>query len=132
MRGEKRTLRALRKENKGSPPLARGKGNDTILYIGIDRITPACAGKSKGISKFLSGHKDHPRLRGEKVFLIFGALWLPGSPPLARGKGGFVNSAAGVIGITPACAGKSYEIDNDEIVVEDHPRLRGEKTLYLI
>ena len=71
MRGEKRTLRALRKENKGSPPLARGKGNDTILYIGIDRITPACAGKS-------------------------------------------------------------YEIDNDEIVVEDHPRLRGEKTLYLI
>ena len=50
-----------------------------------------------------------------------------GSPPRVRGKD--VARISGVIaeGITPACAGKSDGGCNAVVVVEDHPRVCGEK-----
>ena len=51
--------------------------------------------------------KDHPRVGGEKVFLIVMVSKTRGSPPRGRGKvdGGFLGGCG--LGITPAWAGKS-------------------------
>ena len=50
-----------------------------------------------------------------------------GSPPHARGKGASIRSIAAVLGITPACAGKSPDCRPRRRHVRDHPRMRGEK-----
>ena len=50
-----------------------------------------------------------------------------GSPPHARGKAQIVASALKIVGITPACAGKSECLITLNIGEQDHPRMRGEK-----
>ena len=88
-------------------------------------ITPACAGKT-GVS-VIPKHlpEDHPRLRGKDVSP---ALQLPpcvGSPPLARERRERRKRTGDIIGITPACAGKTG-LRNEGLPREgDHPRLRG-------
>ena len=66
LRGEKPRTHCGYAEVSGSPPLARGKVNHILFHDGLNRITPACAGKSFIGRSCLSGMKDHPRLRGEK------------------------------------------------------------------
>ena len=53
--------------------------------------------------------RDHPRMRGEKLFLVGVKEAEPGSPPHARGKA--IPDAGKRLHyrITPACAGKSAE-----------------------
>ena len=90
----------------GSPPLARGKAREYLLWICLAR--------------------DHPRLRGEKKSkkpLILASM---GSPPLARGKATGSVSIERSYRITPACAGKSRR-PVLPLAPRDHPRLRGEK-----
>ena len=70
---------------------------------------------------------DHPRLRGEKLYNIANAIFPLGSPPLTRGKVVFPANPAAHVGITPAYAGKSDELNDSVIEDKDHPRLRGEK-----
>ena len=109
MRGEKSPQVYPISRPQGSPPHARGKGWCTSFPPPMDRITPACAGKSvQGFSFFLRG-KDHPRMRGEKPLRCFKRSARRGSPPHARGK---VPQGVWKVGedrITPACAGKSYQ-----------------------
>ena len=50
-----------------------------------------------------------------------------GSPPLTRGKGSFGISLLLWQGITPAYAGKSFDLWHVRKLGPDHPRLRGEK-----
>ena len=50
-----------------------------------------------------------------------------GSPPRARGKGHLVFLAGDLVGITPACAGKSPAFPVWSLRRWDHPRMRGEK-----
>mgnify|MGYP007011902323 CR=1 FL=1 len=91
----------------GSPPLARGTG-DLSAYHPIDNgITPACAGNSLDKKESRMGIRDHPRLRGEqsRAPVIHSARG--GSPPLARGTGGFCPLLYRGFRITPACAGNS-------------------------
>ena len=66
----------------------------------------------------MCGEKVRPELRQE----------LPrGSPPHVRGKVGQLENHQMVVGITPACAGKSFEEHGFVIGVWDHPRMCGEK-----
>ena len=51
-----------------------------------------------------------------------------GSPPRVRGKGKKAVLVVFVLGITPACAGKSTPAFNPFVSVKDHPRVCGEKT----
>ena len=130
MRGEKSGIPPALKNNIGSPPLARGKASVFLRSIIVNRITPACAGKSDDIFFCYKIVGDHPRLRGEKYNKLVQHREKQGSPPLARGKAsGFWFWFAGRR-ITPACAGKSYNRDCSNSMVEDHPRLRGEKFLF--
>ena len=50
----------------------RGKVNHCKHYTPICRITPAYAGKSRGIPRLRQSRKDHPRLCGEKSYLETG------------------------------------------------------------
>ena len=50
-----------------------------------------------------------------------------GSPPRVRGKGAPGSVASQRTGITPACAGKRVTDLATESILEDHPRVRGEK-----
>ena len=109
MCGEKENSFEAFKRWAGSPPHVRGKDNMVVNRFTSNRITPACAGKSPGWP--LPDHRswDHPRMCGEKLFQHGSSHWGLGSPPHVRGKVAQHNGAGGVIGITPACAGKSSD-----------------------
>ena len=91
----------------GSPPRVRGKELDFLPGFFGDRITPACAGKSAKAVTIEAIQKDHPRVCGEKTEIPEAARQALGSPPRVRGKGWRTVAEALMIGITPACAGKS-------------------------
>ena len=109
----------------------RGKDFSLFRDNGIDRITPAYAGKSKKkcIHSDLLG--DHPRLCGEKPDNEFDEEYFEGSPPPMRGKGGGVSYENFAKRITPAYAGKRLFCVSRSVIVADHPRLCGEKYKYI-
>ena len=111
----------------GLPPRVRGKGTESAVGLVVQRITPACAGKSHWESLRRSPPEDHPRVCGEKVWLRLYHLKQKGSPPRVRGKGGYRTAARRPLGITPARAGKSWTIPNLYTHNRDHPRACGEK-----
>ena len=105
----------------------RGKGIAIRAKTSNMRITPAYAGKSPVITRNIPFPRDHPRLCGEKTLTKHFIRLTTGSPPPMRGKVGWLTTAAGKFGITPAYAGKreySYDITS---FYKDHPRLCGEK-----
>ena len=131
LRGEKTVLLMDSEDTVGSPPLTRGKGTCSSTISCFLRITPAYAGKRSYPYNKQIALKDHPRLRGEKRLLSMQAPACGGSPPLTRGKEQRRLSGLSPIGITPAYAGKSSQLVESKASVEDHPRLRGEKIIYM-
>ena len=111
----------------GSPPRVRGKGSSTSRWERRPWITPACAGKRASADCGREAPEDHPRVCGEK----FIRLALPdlhrGSPPRVRGKGYPFQHPCCLVGITPACAGKSRRCCPPGSPHWDHPRVCGEK-----
>ena len=95
------------------------------------RITPAYAGKRVAQAAVRKWMEDHPRLRGEKRVLGKEVRDIDGSPPLTRGKEYSTPASACQGGITPPYAGKRSFDQKAEAVAWDHPRLRGEKKLFL-
>ena len=64
---------------------------------------------------------------GEKI-LDKSAVWRNrGSPPHVRGKDSCLDKFIECLGITPACAGKSFSLYFTPKCVRDHPRMCGEK-----
>ena len=116
---------------KGSPPLTRGKVWRGQKYGATGRITPAYAGKSSSTPSATSAARDHPRLRGEKPIIATENHIVLGSPPLTRGKGHVKRTTQNIERITPAYAGKSDFRSLSFPYPQDHPRLRGEKSLLL-
>ena len=112
---------------RGSPPLARGTDFARVDVVKRHRITPACAGNSKHVVCDARQLWDHPRLRGEQDLLREKAEIAAGSPPLARGTVSKVIVPLDTVGITPACAGNSWDRLSGTYRAEDHPRLRGEQ-----
>ena len=86
MRGEKLDWKSDELIEKGSPPHARGKALKNAQFGQIERITPACAGKSRDFHGSGNFRRDHPRMRGEKFIRDNGEAESIGSPPHARGK----------------------------------------------
>ena len=84
----------------------RGKGNAWDWFFTGTRITPAYAGKSSGASRRQSSQQDHPRLCGEKSFILTPSFAFLGSPPPMRGKVSQADQDERGHGITPAYAGK--------------------------
>ena len=65
-RGEKSVMGAPQDGQKGSPPHARGKDRRYQFSGGLERITPARAGKRTWSTWKPWPWRDHPRTRGEK------------------------------------------------------------------
>ena len=86
LRGEKKSISCNSRSSSGSPPLTRGKGSPGMYPESYAGITPAYAGKRDCLYLILRLLKDHPRLRGEKVFSSALLQVFRGSPPLTRGK----------------------------------------------
>src|SRR5690606_7284886 len=111
----------------GSSPPARGRDDAGAAGAGRTGIIPASAGKRFPTTPGTARRRDHPRQRGEEYRDESAAGAEAGSSPPARGRvpdGGF---QAGLMGIIPASAGKSFCVDLTEAVAEDHPRQRGEE-----
>ena len=105
----------------------RGKENymfKETLKIGI---TPAYAGKRIIPRRNKNHQQDHPRVCGEKHANLSGNGQLLGSPPRMRGKVIEHLCTCTHCRITPAYAGKRYSKEKTLKVMEDHPRVCGEK-----
>ena len=112
----------------GSPPQVRGKLSNSGMALGLCRITPAGAGKTRCDSDRAISTRDHPRRCGENLPIPDKRLGTLGSPPQVRGKpsSGALADAAG--GITPAGAGKTIPCSVQFPRTQDHPRRCGENT----
>ena len=115
----------------GSPPHVRGKGICDRSNRSRYGITPACAGKSFFCPNRILWDKDHPRMCGEKKHIKCYERSQTGSPPHVRGK--VVNPQYSSVWsrITPACAGKSALRCTSVRKFQDHPRMCGEKPLFM-
>ena len=111
---------------KGSPPRVRGKPPEQTLRGRLDRITPACAGKTYSGCWGRASIKDHPRVCGENRLNEEILDRDGGSPPRVRGKRAFGFVEILETGITPACAGKTKRYGNARNAYKDHPRVCGE------
>ena len=127
MCGEKQRQPCAGSKQLGSPPHVRGKAfNHSCKMLSIG-ITPACAGKRCIGCRIQQREEDHPRMCGEKRKFETTTLENTGSPPHVRGKEFPQTFQHFNIGITPACAGKSYWVRTGIPQLEDHPRMCGEK-----
>ena len=93
----------------------------------VDRITPACAGKSFRAKLPILSIRDHPRVCGEKEARAWPKEQVWGSPPRMRGKVAIPDDAPRFERITPAYAGKSRSQGSHTAPPGDHPRVCGEK-----
>ena len=129
MGGEKSRLVLSFLKVSGSPPHGRGKViNTNVPGHGLG-ITPAWAGKSRGLRRLRSRSQDHPRMGGEKLCGRYQVRQRHGSPPHGRGKESWTIQVGGCTRITPAWAGKRAVLDCCAGIVQDHPRMGGEKSI---
>ena len=112
---------------KGSPPHMRGKERTAPRPGGARGITPAHAGKSPHRNFIIQPVRDHPRTCGEKEDALKEHAEELGSPPHMRGKDVQSQGRNNRPGITPAHAGKSFNIIAAVRHDRDHPRTCGEK-----
>ena len=84
----------------------RGKVQSICEDLERVGITPAYAGKRTLLAKIQLLARDHPRMCGEKDFVIEEIDEDKGSPPHVRGKADPHKHRTRQAGITPACAGK--------------------------
>ena len=107
MCGEKNLAGSSRQRRTGSPPHVRGKVAHKFFPV--------------------FPQEDHSRMCGEKFQVLFRMGSVIGSPPHVRGKGARCRLRTNFDGITPACAGKSEELELGYTYPSDHPRMCGEK-----
>ena len=126
MRGEDRDVWESTAMDLGSPPHARGRLERQSVYGAMERITPACAGKTRREVGTMGKNSDHPRMRGEDWLDLASPAHVSGSPPHARGRLARPGQPRARLGITPACAGKTNPLTGGFWSSSDHPRMRGE------
>ena len=125
--GEKSRVCPRSDPGTGSPPRMRGKAVSFLQLPGVDRITPAYAGKSLLCCPAPCPEQDHPRVCGEKHTNYSDGSGQQGSPPRMRGKVTLPLQDYSLAGITPAYAGKSFRFVHAAACARDHPRVCGEK-----
>ena len=126
MRGEHKACSTLWNSMRGSSPHARGTPSTTAAPSPWPRIIPACAGNTVNNGSALALAKDHPRMRGEHIITTKTQVWNEGSSPHARGTHDAEHACWDGVGIIPACAGNTRQIESKQDYKGDHPRMRGE------
>ena len=126
--GEKTYANRGQMAHVGSPPRMRGKAVQIGDLLGQSGITPAYAGKRTYEADPERWKQDHPCVCGEKSRPFPTRSSRTGSPPRLRGKVLQNLISQGIVGITPAYAGKSIQSGEGIFSQWDHPRVCGEKT----
>ena len=85
-RGENDLFLVSKEDTPGSSPLTRGKRTRRPALMRQDGLIPAHAGKTSTYASHSSGHRAHPRSRGENADALAHAGGGEGSSPLTRGK----------------------------------------------
>ena len=129
-RGENFGHRVRIVRGDGSPPQARGEQPGPRLLRQCRRITPAGAGRTHSQACTWDTDPDHPRRRGENVWAGRPNTGPSGSPPQARGEHNLLARVLTNRRITPAGAGRTSARPPDPHRRQDHPRRRGENTIY--
>ena len=109
----------------GSPPHTRERLCAVCNSQKAGRITPAYAGKTRTMSHKEKSCKDHPRIRGKDLLILVKLIALLGSPPHTRERRLSFIFFFLLFGITPAYAGKTYQLEMPDLLLMDHPRIRG-------
>ena len=99
------------------------KNCTAAVFIGI---TPADAGKTLVQDVLTVAVEDHPRGCGENAITILTGWGWIGSPPRMRGKLQEKLCEDANVRITPADAGKTEILDEEDEEDKDHPRGCGE------
>ena len=115
----------------GSPPRGRGKAGSPATGSVSPGITPAWAGKSSPAACSAPLRTDHPRMGGEKSFSISSTYCATGSPPRRQGKANWHCVRRPALRITPAQAGKRTRSWRAYGCPWDHPRVGGEKLIFV-
>ena len=110
----------------GSSPLTRGKRPAGEPVPRPERLIPAHAGKTDGLSLGSVHGPAHPRSRGENRMLADAQVFAVGSSPLTRGKRTVDERGADLLRLIPAHAGKTLAVPLVETIQRAHPRSRGE------
>ena len=109
MCGERYEETGVRYMGAGSSPRVRGTLRPAAERRHQRRFIPACAGNAVKLARFLNGDPVHPRVCGERPFIIALAFMASGSSPRVRGTplpDVFVPPQRRFI---PACAGNASE-----------------------
>ena len=110
----------------GSPPRARGHRRESSGGHAGRGLTPACAGTSALPRSTASASRAHPRVRGDVAQRMVDRLGGEGSPPRARGRLATRSAHREASGLTPACAGTSFQHPKPSTSMRAHPRVRGD------
>ena len=125
MCGKNRTTEHVGISDMGSPPRVREKRSLSSSQYLFHGITPACAGKTNLKIVHTIHYRDHPRVCGKNHLAHFYLRVVKGSPPRVREKPIKNVDNFKIIGITPACAGKTLKPGKAKKAEEDHPRVCG-------
>ena len=90
------------------------------------RLIPACAGKTVTRRRPAVCQRAHPRVCGENPLFSLPFLPVSGSSPRVRGKPGLGGHKDFMVGLIPACAGKTPYSYEKPYCVGAHPRVCGE------
>ena len=125
-RGENGSEAGDEKGSTGSSPLTRGKPVKYADLIGMLRLIPAHAGKTRWPGPGSCRCPAHPRSRGEnhRDRLHGHGEW--GSSPLTRGKLDTIEALVSQSRLIPAHAGKTCHQPATRHFRAAHPRSRGE------
>ena len=129
---------------RGARELHRQNGNPRRIipaYAGSTSISgqlrtppkdhPRIRGEHPGVFAFLSpGAVDHPRIRGEHGPVDGHVDQATGSSPHTRGARTVGRLPVSLVGIIPAYAGSTGGRYQFERAWKDHPRIRGEHSLF--
>ena len=113
----------------GSSPLTRGKLDYNRSRGKGNRLIPAHAGKTLGMSVVSRGRRAHPRSRGENRCDPNEKPGTNGSSPLTRGKPGCPPERGRRGRLIPAHAGKTAARAGRHRPGGAHPRSRGENLI---
>ena len=92
----------------GSSPRVRGKQPNWLARRNLTRLIPACAGKTQRRYRGSPVSGAHPRVCGENKSMKMAPNPSGGSSPRVRGKLDCEVVCLQLLGLIPACAGKTW------------------------
>ena len=131
MCGENKNRSPNTSPHMGSSPRVRGKQSAFRHGTRLTGLIPACAGKTVTRRRPAVCQRAHPRVCGENPLFSLPFLPVSGSSPRVRGKPGLGGHKDFMVGLIPACAGKTPRGCGDFQLHWAHPRVCGEN-YYLV